>query len=262
MEKLIAAFRECRKFATLTVDEVAKFVDGGKQSFRQGKVVLGDLGLYELRIKRVGVKWTVTGICTASLSADTYYSVSVTASADSLDSSTCVCAARSNTHNRCKHVAAVLLGVVTLVHHSRDDRFPAHVDRSGFKILEGAEDSYIYQASSARFKMRDLTARLVAEFPAASASFVLKEPVVRKRKKKEHCLCRCTFTGRFEDGLPPDAEPRKLVLCDGCKTWFHFECLRDLHGRTDLDPDDPKSHKTFRCPSCTAVAKRLKHSVS
>ena len=72
-------------------------------------------------------------------------------------------------------------------------------------------------------------------------------PLGRKRRKaKTFCFC---------DG----ADEGRMIYCESCKGWFHFECLEQLGKGLELDENGkvPRGFK-FDCPKCELKHQRRK----
>ena len=100
-------------------DSVALFVSGS-QNFRKGKDIIacGDVRKLQF-LQETPNQWDIyeKGFVHAEKTANKNYLVRTSLTPSGILSSSCPCQGGRNTHNKCKHVAALLLSLFLLTNH-------------------------------------------------------------------------------------------------------------------------------------------------
>lgn len=104
----------------LLEEEIESYI-GGKQNFRKGQKIVACGDVQKVSFSTISSEnYCCSAFVHAEMISNMNYLVRVFLSTSSILQSECVCKAGKNRHNKCKHVAAVLLSLFCLQNHKSD----------------------------------------------------------------------------------------------------------------------------------------------
>jgi hypothetical protein len=176
--------------------------------------------------------YSFTGLVHEEKGANCWYTVHATLSPLSIDHTECVCAASLNLHNKCKHIAALLLSLYLLqsVPQSTPKKeLPKWIRDRKRKVSHfGKPGDTIYEKVKGWIEYEDVL-KGFSKVPSYGDNGKKARVITERRKKKERvrvviCICK----GK--------KGPKKgRISCQSCKAEYHINCLSKLRRGVPVD---------------------------
>jgi len=192
----------------------------GAQNYTKGCALVACGDVHEVKLKvSTPELWTYSGIVHSKLTANKHYLVSATFDKSAIVSTSCVCLAAPNAHNKCKHQAALLLALFSIKNYP-------YCQGPKWAMRKRKVKRFFSPGTSLHKKTKvDLTwsdvlqgFSLVSPKHGTKTAVIQREPPKKKiRKRKVYCLCK-----------EPKEKERKMIRCEVCKDWYHPECVEKI----------------------------------
>ena len=178
---------------------IEAYVDGA-QNFKKGKALVACGDVHHLRmVQGSGEEWVYTAFVHAEMTANKNYLLKATLCVSGIRATECVCHAARNEHNRCKHVAAILLSLFLLHQHlntppkwitNRKRKVARMIGEDGWKINEKIKATLDWEGVKKGFEVppprhNGKAAVLITKQEVSKAEKRRQKEVKRKEKEKE-----------------------------------------------------------------------------
>lgn len=168
--------------------------------------------------------WLVSGLVHRQKSCSGWYYTTFSTDCTSILSSSCVCLARKHAHNKCKHVAALLLAVFLLTHYLPPTPAPKWILSRKRKMSRfGDPGMIVFEEAKGSITYHGILDGFGQPPPSGEGGkpplLILEPPKKKERKTERICVCQ----GR-------KGAKKYLVTCSGCGRIYHHNCVQKIHG--------------------------------
>jgi hypothetical protein len=187
--------------------EVEKYVNG-PQNFRKGKSLVACGFVYKVSLEKKSnggeSDFSAAAFVHAEMSANKYYLTKLSLNQSGIIESICVCKAHTNEHNRCKHIAALLLSL--RLHIDRPSSPPEWIEKRKNKVKRMSRPGWrIHERIKVDLTFEDILKGFESDPPRHHNNklpcLVREAEAADKKKRKARC-----------ESETPLALP--LLLCD------------------------------------------------
>jgi hypothetical protein len=213
----------------LTEEMISTFING-EQNCRKGRDIVACRNCMKVTVTYPESQNEVsfTAFVHKEKATEGWYQVGATLTPIGISSSICVCTASQNSHNKCKHVSALLYAVFCMKnvpHQTSEKSLPKWISARKRKTSRyGKPGSKIYQKTKAWIRYNDIYLGFTSDPPredsGKAVKLVTEFPQKKERKVVKICICQ-----------DKKGQKKHRIVCTGCRREYHKACLPRI-GRT------------------------------